>query len=132
MLFMNYSIFWARLLGFYIVILCAWTFLNIKDLHSMLTDLTSNHGVSMAVGFFTLFLGLAIAVSHSIWRGWPIVVTLVGYWIIIKGSVFLFFPHFINNIVAYWQGKNMMFAPIPAFVIGLYLLYCGYFCQRKV
>ncbi len=129
---MNYSLFWARLLGFYIVILCAWAFLNVKNLQPMILELTTNHGVSMLVGIFTIFLGLAIAVSHSIWRGWPIVVTLIGYWIIIKGSVFLFFPHLINNIMAYWQGKNMMFAPIPALLIGLYLLYCGYFGEQKV
>jgi len=128
---MNYSIFWARLLGFYSVILCAWTFLNIKDLHALLIDLTNNHAVSILVGIFTIFLGLAIVISHSIWKGWPIIVTLVGYWIIIKGSIFLFFPYFISLTITFWQGKNMMFAPVPALVIGLILLYCSFFLKRK-
>ena len=127
---MNNSIFWARLLGFFTVILCGWTFLNIKDLHTILHDLTFNHAVSMVVGMFTLFLGLAIAVSHSVWRGWPIIVTLVGYWIIIKGAVILFFPHFINTIFAFWAGKNIIFAPVPALVLGFILLYFGY--RKKI
>ncbi len=129
---MNYSIFWARLLGFYSVILCAWTFLNIKNINTMLLELTTNHAVSMLLGMFTVLLGLAIVVSHSIWRGWPIIVTLVGYWIILKGVVFLLFPQLMNLVIAFWQNKTMILAPVPALLIGIALLYCSYFGEQRV
>lgn len=128
---MNKSIFWAKLLGLYSIILAIWTFHNIKGLHTTMLALENNAPLLMVMGLFTLFLGLSIIVSHGIWKGWPIIVTLVGYWITIKGLVLLFFPEWINKIITFWQGKNMIYTPIPALVIGLILLFCGFFCHKK-
>lgn len=126
---MNKSLFWARLLGLYTIILSAWTFFHIKQLPALILDMT-NPSTSMILGLFTVFLGLSLMVSHPIWKGWPIIVTVLGYWITIKGIVLLFFPQWINHIVKSWQDKNMIFAPIPALVIGLILLFCGFFLRK--
>lgn len=127
---MNRSVFWARLLGLYTVVLATWSFVNIKQLHSLLEDLTHNTPISMTLGLLTLFLGLAIVVNHQIWKGWPIIVTLLGYWITLKGAVLLFFPEWINKMLVFWEGKNILLAPVPALLIGLILLFCGFFLHR--
>lgn len=128
---MNYSVFWARVLGFYAVIVSIGCFLHISKMHKLLVDLAGSPSAMMVVGMFTLFLGLAIVVSHSVWRGWPILITVLGYWIAAKGIVLLFFSQWVNHILAFWQGRDLTYAPVPALVIGLILLFCGYFLKEK-
>lgn len=127
---MGKSIFWAKLLGLYTVILSAWTFVNIKNLHALFTSLSNNPPLVMTLGVFTLLLGLSIVFMHSIWKGWPILVTLVGYWISIKGLALLFFPQWIQSMLTVLNDKNMIFAPIPSLVIGLILLFFGFFGRK--
>jgi ABC-type amino acid transport system permease subunit len=80
----------------------------------------------MNFGTFTLLIGLTVVVSHPIFRGWPILVTLMGFLTILKGLLFLFFPHALSNILVVWQDKNMMMAPLPALILGLALIYFGF------
>ncbi|MEN8108252.1 MAG: hypothetical protein ABFS22_09620 [Pseudomonadota bacterium] len=45
----------------------------------------------------TLALGLAIVISHNVWIfGWPVVVTLFGWIMVIKSTLFLLFPGLIS------------------------------------
>lgn len=127
----NYSVFWARLLGLYAFILSVWCFVNIHHLYPMMSALTHTPLDLMMLGIFTIPFGLAIILSHSIWRGWPIIITILGYWITLKGIILLFFPSWINKLILFWQDKSMFLAPIPAFFIGLVLLYCGFFANKK-
>ena len=71
---MNNSIFWARLLGLYAIIVSLGTCFRLSEMHALMTSLASNHVSSMLLGFFTLFLGLAIVVDHQVYKGWPIIV----------------------------------------------------------
>lgn len=129
---MDYSLFWARVLGFYAVIVSIGCFLHIDKMYKLLVDLSGNPSAMMVVGMFTLFLGLAVAVSHSVWRGWPILVTVLGYWIVFKGITLLFFSKWISHIVTFWQGRDLSYMPVPALVLGLILLFCGYFLKREI
>lgn len=128
---MTHSIFWARLLGLYCVIISAWSFINLKHLPNLMAVLENNPPVLMTLGIFSLLLGLAIVVSHPLYRGWPIIVTLVGYWIIIKSMLLLFAPQLVNQVVAFWQHKNMIYAPVPALIIGLILLFFGFLHKNR-
>lgn len=123
---MNISLFWARLLGFYSVILAIGILCDIKVFQSLLIKMAENPVSMLIVGMFTLLFGLAIVVSHQVWKGWPILVTFVGYIVVLKGIALLFFPASINKILTFWQVKNIYFAPLPALSLGLILLICAY------
>ena len=127
---MNNSIFWARLLGLYTVIIAIGFFFKMNEMHALMTSMANNTVTSMILGLFTLFLGLVIVVDHQVWKGWPIIVTFLGYWITIKGIALLFFSQLLTPLLAFWQGKNMIYAPIPALVIGVILLYCSFFIHH--
>ena len=128
---MNYSKFWARLLGLYTVILALGAYINLESYMGWMAEIAKNPYYFMVMGMFTLVLGLAIVVTHQVWRGWPILVTILGYWISIKGILLLFFPTLVQQMIPFWQGQNMYFAPLPALIIGLILLYCGFVLERK-
>lgn len=123
---MNYSYFWARLLGLYVVILAGGMFFHLKNFQTLLTTMAQSPALLMIMGIFTLLLGLAIVVTHQVWRGWPILVTILGYWISLKGIFLLFFPAVINQTMMLWQDHNLYLAPLPSFIIGLILLFCGF------
>lgn len=129
---MNYSIFWARLLGFYMVILYAGMFFHLKHFQTISGQLTQNPVLLMVLGMFTLFLGLTIVLSHRAWRGWPILITLIGYLVVAKGIMLLFFPEWVQKAVTAWQGYNLYVAVLPAFILGVILLICGFVVKRRL
>jgi hypothetical protein len=89
-------------------------------------DLSNNPLMLMCMGVFTLLIGLAIVVSHSIYKGWPILVTLMGYLVTLKGIMLLFFPESAIHIVMFWKEQNMILAPMPSLLFGVVLLYFGF------
>lgn len=124
---MGTSKFWARVLGWYMVIVGTGMFFTMPLFHELVKELSKNPALLMITGIFTLFLGLTIVVSHQVWRGWPILVTIIGYWAAIKGGILLFFPSVMHYFASLWGSHNMTYASIPSVILGLILLYCGYF-----
>jgi uncharacterized membrane protein YhaH (DUF805 family) len=85
----------------------------------------------MILGVFILLMGLAMIVSHNIWHGWPILITVIGYLITIKGVAFLFFPQFLGALIPYWRQNNLFISAIPTFIIAIVLLYFGFFHNEE-
>lgn len=132
---MNVSVFWARVLGLYTVTLSIWSFIHMKIINplesNIMIDFVSNPLYIFSLGIFTLFMGLLVFVSHQIWRGWPILVTLLGYWIITKAIILLFFSNWLHEQIVFWQGENSLIRSSIEFTIGAILLYCGFFQTKN-
>lgn len=128
---MNLSIFWARLLGLFTVILCAGMQFHATLYNAFTFALIKEPEVMMVMGIFTLLFGLFIVVSHSIWKGWPILVTVVGYLVTIKGIILAFHPQHMVQIITK-IGSHVGLSTLPAFVLGLVLIYFGYFKKQPI
>ena len=128
---MNKSTFWARLLGLYMVIIYIWMFKYIHHIDLFLSSLANSPLILMTQAIFAIFLGLAIVLSHPVWKGWPIIVTLLGYWIIFKGMVLLYFPEWLHHLIPLWKIQYNYVALVIGFALGLVLLYWGYFQGKK-
>ena len=128
---MNSSTFWARILGLYTVILAVWSYFHLNTLLNLMESIQKQPAISMTLGLFTLFLGLAMVVNHQKWKRWPIIITLLGYWVTFKGIVLLFFPQWMQSILTYLQGKDLTYAPVPTLVICTILLFCGFFLHKS-
>lgn len=128
---MNYSIFWARLIGLYAVLLAIGVLLDVQSYQALIKDMDQNHSLTITMGIFTLLLGVAMLVTHQVFKGWPILVTLLGYWITIKGMLLLAFPSIVHHVILFWENKNWYLAPLPSLLIGLILLYFGFCASRK-
>lgn len=121
------SVFWARLFGYYTLILSIGNLWDPEHSRTLATGLMADPDTLMLAGLFTLMLGLAVVVKHTVFRGWPIIITIVGYWIVAKGLMLMFRPQWIEQLTAFWQDGNVYLTIVPALVFGLILLYCGYF-----
>lgn len=128
---MRYSIFLARLLGLYQVIMSIGMFFHLKQYQNLMTQLTQNPLVLLVMGMFTLFLGLTIILSHSKFRGWPIIITLIGYLVAIKGIVLLFFPELVQKVISQWLAFDDYITVISPLLVGIILMIFGFIVKRK-
>lgn len=127
---MIYSIFWARLLGLYTFIMSIGLFFHLKKYQALMTEMSQNMMIMMIFGMVTLFLGLTIVLSHRTIRGWPIIITVIGYLIVIKGILLMFFPQWVQKVISIWQAYDNPIAIIPPLVISIILLICGFVVKR--
>ena len=125
---MDISVFLARLIGIYLILM---TFLYIarKDfLYEAFDDYFSSPALILVTSAFNLIFGLLLVLSHSVWEmSWRVLITLIGYLVLFKGVVGLFAPDGGKSISdKYKQGNWFMANIVLWFFIGLYLLYEGF------
>ena len=86
--------------------------------------------VMLVYAIFSLVAGLAIILGHNVWSGGmlPVIVTLVGWLIFVKGLVLLLVtPETLALLLERMQyGEHSSFYNLPALIIGLYLTYAGF------
>lgn len=124
---MEVSIFLAQLIGSYLLVIAAIMLIHKNRFQSSVNAVMSNEGLISVTGIISLILGLAIAISHSVWQlNWHGVLTLFGYLLIISGIARILYPlemkekssALIKNYYWYLFGF--------AVVLGLFLSYHGF------
>ena len=119
------TIFLATAIGWYMVVSSVLVLSRADHIRSVMGRIIGDKGQFFILALLTFLLGLLMVVSHNIWvMGWPVVVTLLSWLVLISGLIRLFFPDtgpkmglsFINNPM------KMTTAAIIFLLIGLYLL----------
>jgi hypothetical protein len=129
------TIFLSRLIGLF-AILISLSMLMHKEL-SIETATTLIHARPLLsiVGMIVLVCGLAMVLSHNIWSGGllPIVVTLFGWTILIRGALILFLsPDAMINVFEMLRLEELFpLYVIINLVLGLYLTYAGFQATRS-
>ena len=119
----------ARVLGPFLVIVCATAGVRAAEMPTLVKDFSANALWSWVAGAFVLIGGLVIIALHSYWRGpAAIIISVMGWLVTLRGLLLLAFPKaFIsmaNSVIgmgAVWQTVCIGFA-----LIGLYLAYVGW------
>jgi len=124
---MALSIFLAKLLGVYFLIIAIDLLLRRRELEGAVRDFSSSKGLLVFSGSISLLLGLSIAIAHPIymwnWRG---LITLLGYLLIVRGIMRVAFPtHIQRKILSlFHQGRWILF--LLLLIVGVYLTYSGF------
>jgi hypothetical protein len=126
------TVFLARLLGLFTVLVIAAMLLRGSALvDAALTD----QPVMLTYGIISLALGLAMVLGHNVWSpgALPVVVTLVGWLILVKGLVLvLVSPEAMTRFYAHAQYReNFNLYLLPSLVIGLYLTWAGFTARPR-
>jgi membrane protein YdbS with pleckstrin-like domain len=122
--------FLATVLGWYLVISSLLLLLRREILIAAIKDLIGQNGVLLVVGVITLILGLLMVVTHNLWvMGWPVIITIFAWLILIGGIFRLFFPEMVYKIWEYIVNKSelLIASGVISLIIGLFLLYKVYF-----
>ena len=123
---MELSIFLAKVIGLYFVILSLFVLIRSKVMNEVIQEVTSNPGMMFLMAVVTLILGIMLIVSHNIWvADWRVIITVLGWLIFVGGIVRLFFINSAKKIGEWWSRHRgfMMFMMVVYLIIGLYLLY---------
>jgi len=126
---MELSIFLAKAIGLYYVIVSLGMILNGARIKGLLMEIMKNQGLLFVTGFFALIIGILLVTSHNIWvADWRVLITLMGWGALMKGVIRVTLPQFmietskkwIQNPISYYITMGIVF------LIGLFLLYHGY------
>ena len=126
---MDISIFLAKALGLYLVIVGAGMLINSEKFKQMLLPILKDPGMVLFTGFFALVVGIPMVVVHNLWvMDWRLIITLLAWLTLLKGVVRMFFPEFIINQTSIWIENKGMYYGLVIFLIalGFLLLYFGY------
>jgi hypothetical protein len=79
-------------------------------------------------GLIALGLGLLVVISHNIWVSqWPVVVTLVGWVLLIQGVMRIFWPEaFAKMMKDMLAGSGYTFMSWVWLIVGIYLIWAGF------
>src|SRR5256712_13570460 len=124
------TVFLGRLLGLFPLITSFWLLTERQNTLSTIPALLGDRPAMVIFAIIALAGGLAIVLAHNIWSGGalPILVTLIGWIMLIRGVLFLFLPPEATlRILAAMQFERLfyIYLAIP-FVLGLYLSYLAF------
>lgn len=126
---MEVSIFLAKIFSLYFLVVGVGMIANPMGTRVAVQSLLDCPGAMYLSAVLTLILGVLLIVSHNVWVwGWPLIVTLLCWWIFIKGAVRILYPAVdqqlqkaINHTGTYYTSAIVMLA------LGAWFFYLGFF-----
>lgn len=125
---MEASIFLARVIGLVGVISAAAVLARYKDSLDFEEKLARNPVHIYVSGFFILILGVLVVVSHPVWTAdWRVVITILGWLVLLKGLMRIFFPETVRRLIQKKQSNRwFILGELTMLLVGFYLLYYGF------
>ena len=129
------TVYLGRLLGLFTLITSFWLLTERQNTLSTIPALLGDRPAMVIFAIIALAGGLAIVLAHNIWSGGvlPILVTLIGWVMLIRGVLFLFLPPEATlRILAAMQFERFfyIYLAIP-FVLGLSLSYLAFTAHSR-
>lgn len=123
--------FLSRLIGLYLILISLAMIAHKQATIDSITALIHNPPELFVTGVIAVAAGLAMVLGHNVWSGGvlPVLVTLTGWMMLIKGALLLFLPpeaqagFFLAGL-----HFEQLFYPYSAFalLLGLCLAYGGF------
>jgi hypothetical protein len=129
------TIYLSRLLGLFLLILGVAEIIQRAALATTAIDLVKSPPLLFVTGMLTLAAGLAIVLAHNVWRGGagPIVVTLLGWALLLKGAAVVIVPDtsWVGLVQVSGFADHYALYGIVPILLGLYLTYAGFSAERR-
>jgi len=123
------SLFLARLLGPLLLAVGAGILVNPKPFRTMASEVIGSVTLVYLFGLIDFAAGLAIVLVHNVWTpNWRVLITLIGWLMLIRGAVRILAPDTIMGFAAKLI-RNKQLIPISTVVtgvLGLVFCYFGY------
>ena len=119
----------SRVIGPYLVIVCAVAVTRASDIQTLLSQFEANSLWTWVIGAVALLFGLIVVAGHQYWRGpAAIIVSLLGWLVVLRGLLLLAFPSTFISLANNMIGLHALWVPlcIVFALVGLYLTYVGW------
>ena len=125
------TVFLSRLMGLYLILISLAMMTHKQATVESMNALVHNAPVLFVVGVVAVAAGLAMVLGHNVWSGGvvPVVVTLAGWLVLIKGSTLLFLsPEAVyGTLLAGFHFNQLFYLYIgTVLVVGICLTYAGF------
>ena len=124
------TVFLARLFGLFMTVAAIWMVVDESGLHAVALALAQDRPVTMLLSLMCLAAGLAVVLGHQVWSGGvaPVLVTLLGWLLTLRGVVLLFLPaRLLESVVSVAATPALLYgAGAVALGMGLILTYAGF------
>ena len=127
---MMLSLFLAKLIGIYLVLVSGTMILNKRDVALLFGIYSKNPGALYITGVVDTLIGLAIVLAHNVWVwDFRVAITLVGWMLLIRGVGRMLAPDMVMKSLGKFKrlGTGFMLSLMVVILfIGLYLAYMGF------
>jgi hypothetical protein len=127
---MGISLFLAKVMGIWFLVDGLVALIRRKEIIPAVDELKNHRVTVMIMGSIFFVLGLTIVTVHNVWSGsaFQIVITLVGWAMMIKALVVSIMPHeFTSNLITKYNKEKIYILGGFVWVIGgLWLAISGF------
>ena len=130
---MQPAVFIARLLGPTFVAIGLGILANGPFYSALILEAVHSPTLIYFSGLMSLVPGLAILNVHRSWSGWPVIITILGWLMVIGGVVRLVLPATTATLASdlYSHAIVFLIVAIVVLVVGAYLCFEGYRARSK-
>jgi hypothetical protein len=124
------TLYLATVLGWYLIIISLFLLWRRDIVSGVMGEIMGQRGLLFILAVLTVILGLLMVVSHNVWViGWPVVVTLLSWLVLISGLLRLLFPDIaIRMAQGFQRNPNRLIAVgVVLLIIGIFLLFNVYY-----
>jgi hypothetical protein len=123
---MDTPIFLAQFWGIVFVLTGITLMINRESVVTLL-KLVQEDGMVILLGYGTLMLGVAHILLYNTWTDWTVIITLIGWIILLKGIVRLVAPHYTQRLVKFYNSPHRIrVSLIIMIIIGIFLINQGF------
>jgi hypothetical protein len=124
------TIFLGRLIGLFFILAALFMLMHKQSFVATVPKLIQDPPLVLFISMIASIAGLAMVLGHNVWAGGvlPVVVTLIGWTILIRGLLLLFLsPEALATYFEMFHFENLfyIYAAITL-VLGLYLTYAAF------
>lgn len=125
---MDITTFLASLWGPVILAVGIGIFVSRNYYTKIYRDLEKDALAVLIFGMVAMTAGIAHVTLHNAWSSLPqIIVSLLGWGLLIKGALFIIVPNFVDRAGNYWVNKKLIpFAGTLTIIVGVYLSWIAY------
>ena len=125
---MEISIFLARAFAIYLIIISIAILFRRKSFLDNINAMMEHRPTLYLSAIITLILGILLVLSHNLWvANWQVVITLLAWFVLIKGTVRVLFPEWDDKWKHTFDSKKVSTTiGIIALIIGIYLFVMGF------
>jgi hypothetical protein len=130
---MQPAVFIARLIGPTFVAVGLGILANGPFYTALILEAVHSPTLIYFSGLMALVPGLAILNVHRSWRGWPVVITIIGWLMVIGGVIRLVLPATTATFASdlYAKPYALLIVALVVLIVGAYLTFEGYRARDK-
>lgn len=119
----------AKIFGLYFLVLSFAFLFNPDRFRRLYQQIEKDENFLFIGGILALLIGAFVISVHNVWvLDWPVIITVLGWWSLIKGSILLISPRSIILFSFIQNRSDMFYRLISVFwmALGIFFIYKGW------